>query len=218
MKQLKKTGWKVTALLLVMLMTLTGLSACGESGNGGSGTGSKASADSYLSVSSEEPEPESSEQPQNQTYEVSLAFVNDKYIAEGDESLVKLITDVNGSVTVPADAEGVDEACLKTLELLKTVPEGQSDLVTVIGDDIKFNSVTVDSDGKATVDRGIRNFRLTAWRTAPAEQFFIYQIAATLINSFSRSKQRSVYCQRSADGNYRRSHGRNCGLYSDRRR
>lgn len=182
MKQLKKTGWKVTALLLVMLMTLTGLSACGESGNGGSGTGSKASADSYLSVSSEEPEPESSEQPQNQTYEVSLAFVNDKYIAEGDESLVKLITDVNGSVTVPADAEGVDEACLKTLELLKTVPEGQSDLVTVIGDDIKFNSVTVDSDGKATVDLasvpadGMDNY---------TEQFFIYQIAATLINSFS---------------------------------
>ncbi|MDQ9824811.1 hypothetical protein RFZ44_15990, partial [Acinetobacter sp. 163] len=66
--------------------------------------------------------------------------------------LIKLITDVSGEVTVPADAEGVDEACLKTLELLKTVPEGQTDLVTVIGDDMKFNSVSVDSEGKATVD------------------------------------------------------------------
>lgn len=182
MKPFKKTGMKATALLLVLMMVLTGLAACGESGNGGSGTSSKVSADSQLSVSSEMEETESTEQAKDQTYEVALTFVNDKYIAEGDESLIKLITDVSGEVTVPADAEGVDEACLKTLELLKTVPEGQTDLVTVIGDDMKFNSVSVDSEGKATVDLaevpadGMDNY---------TEQFFIYQIAGTLINSFS---------------------------------
>ena len=177
MKSFKRIGTKMTTMLLVMLMALFALSGCGEPKSGdGAGTGS--GGDTNLSVSAEEP---SAEQPKEQVYEVALTFVNDKYIAEGDESLVKLITDVDGSVSVPADEKGIDEACLQTIELLKKVPDGQADLTTVIGSDMKISSVKVDSEGKATVDLeeipadGMGNY---------VEQFFIYQITSTLMNSF----------------------------------
>ena len=179
MKSFKRIGTKATAALLVMLLTLFALSGCGEPQSDGSNAASSSGGDSAPSVSAEEP---SADQPEDQIYEVALTFVNDKYIAEGDESLVKLITDVSGSVKVPADEKGIDEACLQTIELLKKVPEGQADLTTVIGNDMKINSVKVDSEGRATVDLaevpadGMDNY---------TEQFFIYQITSTLMNSFS---------------------------------
>ena len=107
MKSFKRIGTKATAALLVMLLTLFALSGCGEPQSDGSNAASSSSGDLAPSVSAEEP---SADQPEDQIYEVALTFVNDKYIAEGDESLVKLITDVSGSVKVPADEKGIDEA------------------------------------------------------------------------------------------------------------
>lgn len=183
MKSLKKIGTKTTAALLILLMGLFALSGCGEPQSAGGGATSGMSGDVNSSTSVQEPEQEpSADQPEAQVYEVALTFVNDKYIAEGDESLEKLITDVSGSVEAAPDEKGIDGACLQAVELLKNVPEGQADLMTVIGKDMKFNSVTVDSEGVATVDLaeipadGMDNY---------TEQFFIYQIASTLINSFS---------------------------------
>ena len=141
MKSFKRIGTKATAALLVMLLTLFALSGCGEPQSDGSNAASSSSGDSAPSVSAEEP---SADQPEDQIYEVALTFVNDKYIAEGDESL--------------------------------------ADLTTVIGNDMKINSVKVDSEGRATVDLaevpadGMDNY---------TEQFFIYQITSTLMNSFS---------------------------------
>ena len=86
-----------------------------------------------------------------------------------------------GTVQVSAGAEGLGEACEKTIELLRNVPEGRDDLMTVVDDRFVFNGVTVGEDGTATVDlaslpeNGLDNY---------SEQFFVYQITGSLINTF----------------------------------
>ena len=86
--------------------------------------------------------------------------------------------DKDGTYTT---AEGLAEACKNTIELLRTVPDGRTDLTTVIDDRFQINSVTVGEDGTATVDlasvpeNGMDNY---------SEQFFIYQITGSLVNSF----------------------------------
>ncbi len=183
---MKRKGFRVTALLLTMMLAVFGFAACGTETQGGAGgsQASNSSVDEPLSV-----EPEQTETPQEQegekaqeTYEVSLTYVNEQYIADGDESLEKLISDVDGgTVQVSAGAEGLGEACEKTIELLRNVPEGRDDLMTVVDDRFVFNGVTVGEDGTATVDlaslpeNGLDNY---------SEQFFVYQITGSLINTF----------------------------------
>ena len=184
---MKRKGFRLTALLLAMMLAVFGLAACGtetQSGTGGS-QASGSSVDEPLSVEEEtetkSQDPEDSQSPEQETYEVALTYVNEQYIAEGDESLEKMITDVDGTVQAPAGEEGLAEACKNTIELLRTVPDGRTDLTTVIDDRFQINSVTVGEDGTATVDlasvpeNGMDNY---------SEQFFIYQITGSLVNSF----------------------------------
>ncbi len=176
MKIIRKKGIKMTALLLALLLGLTGLAGCGgPTGNG----------------SSDEPvnSGTSVDDPQNQTaegqnFDVMLTFANDKYIAEGDESLEKLITGVKASVTVtdvPEGSSALDEACFMALELLKTVPEGVEDAYTVVRDGINIASVRVNGEGEAAVDiESVPPNGMSSY----TEQFFIYQVTGTLIDSF----------------------------------
>ncbi len=180
---LKRKGFKPAALLLVLMLTVFGLSACAENTTGGKS--SSAPGETPLSVSEEEGAGET-EQNKMQTYDVSLTYVNEQYIIEGDESLEKLVTDVSGTVEAPEGAEGLPEACEKTLELLRAVPEGNSDLTTVISDRFKINSVKVDENGQAVVD--LAAFTDDAGMDNYTEQFFIYQVTGSLVNSFEEVK------------------------------
>ena len=188
MNMMKRKGFRLTALLLTVMLAVFGLAACGTETQGGAGgsQASNSSVDEPLSAE-EEPatvetqEPEENRDAEQETYEVALTYVNEQYVAEGDESLEKLINDVAGTVKAPAGKEGLGEACEKTIELLRTVPDGRTDLTTVVDDRFQINSVTVDDDGTATVDlasvpeNGMDNY---------SEQFFVYQITGSLVNSF----------------------------------
>lgn len=176
MKIIRKKGTKITALLLALLLGLFGLAGCG----GPAGTGS---SDEPVNSGSSADDPQN-QTSEGQTFDVLLTFTNEKYIAEGDESLEKLISGVEASVTVtdvPEGSSALDEACFMALELLKTVPEGVEDAYTVVRDGIDISSVRVNGEGQAVVDicsippNGMSSY---------TEQFFIYQITGTLIDSF----------------------------------
>ncbi len=177
---MKKNGMKFLTLLIVLLLALFGMAGCGNSSSDStSNTGdqvSELSSDEPSSVSS----PELSTEPEMKdvTRDVKLTYVNGAYISEGDDSLEKLVTDVPGEVTA---AEGdIAAACSEVLKLLKTVPEEQTGLTTVV-DQMEISDVTVSDDGTATVDfAAIPEGGLDEY----TEQFLIYQITGSLINSF----------------------------------
>lgn len=180
MVKIKRKGTKAAALLLALLLAVFGFTGCGDeqqpAGNGDS------SADPNPSVSSEEPD--IGDDVQN--YEVALTYVNAKYMEDGDESLEKLITDVSGQVEAAKGAGGIDEACKKTVELLKQVPAGRTDIMTSVSDKYGVNSVRVGEDGEATVD--LAAFSDDTGMDNYTEQFFVYQITGSLINSFEEVK------------------------------
>lgn len=173
---IRKIGKKVLALLIVLAVALLCLAGCGDdknvSANGGpSGT----------NISSE---PESQDMPssdpeqQVKDYNVKLTFVNEAYIADGDESLDKLVTGVDGVVS--AEDGDIQMACSEALKLLNKVPEGKEGLMTVT-DNVEVSGVTLAQDGTVTVDlAAVPQDGLDSY----TEQFLIYQIVGTLLDSF----------------------------------
>ena len=113
---------------------------------------------------------------EDQAYQITLFFANEKYIATGDESLEKFMVYQSELTSRPGDVY------LDALELLKNPPEeGYS---TVITDSIKFNDVYLKDD-TAFVDldsNGLNGGSLD-------ETFLISQIVDTLTNTFSEIKQ-----------------------------
>lgn len=182
MIKLEGKGKKAAALLLTMMLVVFGLAGCGDGQNNNGGGSSAPVGSADPSVSSEEPDTGD----EAQAYEVALTYVNAKYMEEGDESLDKLIKDVSGRVEVSKDAEGIDEACQKTVELLQQVPDGRTDLMTSVSSKYKINSVKVGADGAAIVD--LAAFSDDTGMDNYTEQFFIYQITGSLIDSFEEVK------------------------------
>lgn len=150
---------KVLLILLcaVLAFGMFGFTACGKSSDNGNENGA-------------------SDQPKEQTYQVTLFFANEEYIATGDESLEKFKVYQTDMTSKPGSAYK------DALELLKTSPDkGYS---TVITDQIKFNDVYTEGD-TAFVDlsgSGLSGGSLE-------ETFLISQIVDTLLNSFDEVKQ-----------------------------
>jgi spore germination protein GerM len=114
--------------------------------------------------------------PTEQSYQVTLYFANEEYMASGDESLEKFKTYEKEVTAEP------DKVFLATLELLRTAPE--DGFGTVISEDIQFNDVYTEGD-TAFVDlnsKGLSGGSLE-------ETFLIGQIVNTLLNSFEEVKQ-----------------------------
>ena len=173
-------GTKAAALLLTLMLAMFGLVGCGDEQKteGGASSNNPAGA----SVSSEEPD----SGDEAQAYEVALTYVNAKYMEEGDESLDKLIKDVSGKVEVAKGEESLNEACQKTVELLQQVPDGRTDIMTSVSSKYKINSVKVGEDGTAVVD--LAAFSDDIGMDNYTEQFFVYQITGSLIDSFEEVK------------------------------
>lgn len=115
--------------------------------------------------------------PEDQTYQITLFFANEKYIATGDESLEKFMVYQSELTSRPGDVY------LDALELLKNPPE--EGYGTVITDSIKFNDVYLKDGDTAVVDldsNGLNGGSLD-------ETFLISQIVDTLVNTFSEIKQ-----------------------------
>lgn len=140
-------------LCVVLIFGMVGLTGCGK-GQGSDGP----------------------DIPEDQSYQITLFFANEKYIATGDESLEKFMVYQSELTSRPGDVY------LDALELLKNPPEeGYS---TVITDSIKFNDVYLKGD-TAFVDldsNGLNGGSLD-------ETFLISQIVDTLTNTFSEIKQ-----------------------------
>ncbi len=121
--------------------------------------------------------PDGSEE--NGRYELSMSYANIKYIEEGDESLPKLIRGVAGSID---DAEGKsDEELIKSaIDALKNVPGDIEGAETLVTGKIGINKVEVDGSTCNIDVEGDKLEEIDIYE----EQFFIYQVADTVLSSF----------------------------------
>ncbi len=154
---MKKRKIILILLCAVLAFGMFGFTACGKSPDNDNGD-------------------DASDQPKEQTYQATLFFANEDYIATGDESLEKFKVYQTDMTSTP------ESAYKDALELLRNSPDkGYS---TVITDQIKFNDVYLEGD-TAFVDlsgSGLSGGSLE-------ETFLISQIVDTLLNSFDEVKQ-----------------------------
>ena len=149
---------KIIMILLcaVLAFSMFGFTACGKGGDAGT-------------------KDSGSDEPKEQTYQVTLFFANEDYIATGDESLEKFKVYQAELTSTPG------KAYKDTLELLKKPDEGYD---TVITDNIKFNDVYIEED---TIFVDLSSSGLSGGSLE--ETFLIGQIVDTLLNSFAEAKQ-----------------------------
>ncbi|MGN1350155.1 MAG: GerMN domain-containing protein [Anaerovoracaceae bacterium] len=168
-----KNKRKWTALVLAaMLLALAGLTGCTTETQGGGSAEPSVSAEN----------PSSSGEEQTYIYDVVLNYANGNYIETGDESLPKLIA--VGS-RVQLEEADLTAAADQALQLLKDntpalVSSVTPNPVTCVGDEVNVH-VTEISGGRCVVDLSGESLMSQNMYT---EMFMIYQIAATLMDSF----------------------------------
>ena len=113
--------------------------------------------------------------------QVELSFASEKYINDGDESLEKLIDGVDA--TIKTDKNDTVHQIEALITLLKTVPEGTEGAVTFVTDDIEIGDITVDGT-KCNIDLKGNLSGLDLY----TEQFFVYQIVDSVLDSFDDIK------------------------------
>ena len=113
--------------------------------------------------------------------QVELSFASEKYINDGDESLEKLIDGVDA--TIKTDKNDTVHQIEALITLLKTVPEGTKGAVTFVTDDIEIGDITVDGT-KCNIDIKGNLSGLDLY----TEQFFVYQIVDSVLDSFDDIK------------------------------
>lgn len=113
--------------------------------------------------------------------QVKLSFASEKYINDGDESLEKLIDGVDA--TIKTDKNDTVHQIEDLITLLKTVPEGTEGAVTFVTDDIEIGDITVDGT-KCNIDLKGNLSGLDLY----TEQFFVYQIVDSVLDSFDDIK------------------------------
>ena len=113
--------------------------------------------------------------------QVELSFASEKYINDGDESLEKLIDGVDA--TIKTDKNDTVHQIEALITLLKTVPEGTKGAVTFVTDDIEIGDITVDGT-KCNIDLKGNLSGLDLY----TEQFFVYQIVDSVLDSFDDIK------------------------------
>ena len=113
--------------------------------------------------------------------QVELSFESEKYINDGDESLAKLIDGVDA--TIKTDKNDTVHQIEDLITLLKTVPEGTEGAVTFVTDDIEIGDITVDGT-KCNIDLKGNLSGLDLY----TEQFFVYQIVDSVLDSFDDIK------------------------------
>lgn len=113
--------------------------------------------------------------------QVELSFASEKYINDGDESLAKLIDGVDA--TIKTDKNDTVHQIEDLITLLKTVPEGTEGAVTFVTDDIEIGDITVDGT-KCNIDLKGNLSGLDLY----TEQFFVYQIVDSVLDSFDDIK------------------------------
>ena len=123
----------------------------------------------------------SSEQTNATVKQVELSFASEKYINDGDESLAKLIDGVDA--TIKTDKNDTVHQIEDLITLLKTVPEGTEGAVTFVTDDIEIGDITVDGT-KCNIDLKGNLSGLDLY----TEQFFVYQIVDSVLDSFDDIK------------------------------
>lgn len=159
---MKGKNIKILALAAVAVMTVTGVFAGCSFRN--ASTNVSSSAPSGSSATEE-----------GVTAQVKLSFVNDAYKADGEDQ--RLIRGVDAEVKVPGEDETAEISAL--IELLETVPSDLENASTCVNDSFEIGNIDVNS-GVAFVD--IKSVKTDV--NAETENFFIYQIADSVIASF----------------------------------
>lgn len=173
----KRKRWMAAALCAV-LFAVAALTGCTADHQGGGSAEPSVSGENPSSADSGS----SAGAAQTYIYDVELNYANGAFIETGDESLPKLIP--VGSRVQLAEAD-LKAAADQTLQLLKdNTPAMVSSVtpnpVTCVGHDVKVH-VTEISGGRCVVDLSGDSLMSQNMYT---EMFLIYQIAATLMDSF----------------------------------
>lgn len=111
------------------------------------------------------------------THKIMLSFANKDYIENGDESVPKLVRNVETNIEVEDDS--LETLMKDIIEALRTVPNGIENADTLVTDRYKIRGVSVES-ATAIVDvsgEGIEDASMYE------EEFFVYQIADSILHS-----------------------------------
>lgn len=173
LKMMKNRKRWMAAALCAVLFVMAGLAGCTAENQGG--------GSAEPSVSAEIPS-SSSGDAQTFVYDVELNYANGAYVETGDESLPKLIP---VSSRVQLEEADLTAAADQALQLLKDntpalVSSATPNPITCVGDDVNVH-VTEISGGRCVVDLSGDSLMSQNMYT---EMFLIYQIAATLMDSF----------------------------------
>lgn len=178
-KHSKSAGILAAMLILALTMAFTG---CSSSTNG-SGSGSAGNPNLSGDVSDAAPKtvPSSSESDPV-TFDALLSFVNYNYVDTGDESQPKLLRKISTKVK---SEKGSEESQIKAVvDALATAPDDGSAAESVVDGRVDINFIKISGD-TAVIDvssSGLDNL------SEMDEQFYIYQITDSILNTFSDIK------------------------------
>lgn len=108
-----------------------------------------------------------------------LSYASYAYVDSGDESLPKMIRNVEIPVKTPDASQ--EALLLGVVEALRTIPQGVEGVDTMVSDLYRINSITV-SGGTAVVDIAGEG---TVYASEYDEEFFVYQVADSILHSVS---------------------------------
>ena len=172
---------KITAIITcIILLTVTfAFTACDKDSKDQGGNSNISSADNNDERDSDKGNDDKDDKDKGEieaVKEIKLSFANSEYVESGDESLPKLIVGVKGEISVSEDkAKEVAAA----IEQLKNVPDGVANAETFVTDEFKIGDIKFN-DKNCTIDLSEEVIEADL----NTEQFFVYQVVNTLINSF----------------------------------
>ena len=161
---------KITAVILCIAMMTTAFvfTGCEKVENKG---------ENGSAASSSEQSGKTDDGKSDYVKDVKLSFASETYINDGDESVPKLIDGVDAEIKL--NEKDTVKEIEAVIDLLRSVPEDVKGAVTFVTDDIQIGNITVDGT-KCSIDLKGDLSELDPY----TEQFFVYQIVDSLLESF----------------------------------
>ena len=161
---------KITAVILCIAMMTTAFvfTGCEKVENKG---------ENGSAASSSEQSGKTDDGKSDYVKDVKLSFASETYINDGDESVPKLIDGVDAEIKL--NEKDTVKEIEAVIDLLRSVPEDVKGAVTFVTDDIQIRNITVDGT-KCSIDLKGDLSGLDPY----TEQFFVYQIVDSLLESF----------------------------------
>lgn len=175
---------RTLAVLLALAMTLAFAGCASSTGSGSdqSSVSDRSALSGEVNGASGSSSAESETADKAQSFQAMLSYVNYNYIETGDESQPKLIRKINAQLTPRANSESSKVEAV--VDALASVPESAKGGESVVDGRVDINFVKI-SGGTAVVDVASSNLDSLSEMD---EQFFIYQISDSVLNTFSDIK------------------------------